>query len=60
MAQPKQHKPAKLLRPPFRMVGDELVEDSRYQYWTEIQIKAMRNGTYDWSKHEEVRTDGAG
>lgn len=44
---------AKLLRPPHVWIGKSLVEDRRYVRWTLDQIRAMKNGTYDWSTHTE-------
>lgn len=44
---------AKMLRPPHVWMGKSLVEDQRWVRWTPDQIRSMRNGTYDWSRHEE-------
>lgn len=43
------------LHPPLIWMGQKagLVEDRRYQRWTPAQVRAMRNGVYDWSKHVE-------
>lgn len=44
-----------ILRPPFVWASQKggLIEDTRYQRWTEAQIRAMKNGVCDWSKHTE-------
>lgn len=51
----------KVLRPPFvwRSQKAGLVEDERYQRWSQQQVRAMRDGTYDWSTHQEARADGS-
>lgn len=51
---------AKILKPPFKWDNQKsgLQENQQYRRWTEEQVRAMKNGTYDWSKHEEVRVNG--
>ena len=49
---------SKQLRPPFIWNGKQPIEDTRYARWSQDQIKAMKNGTYDWSKHEEKQVLG--
>lgn len=44
------------LRPPFIwMPKIGLQEAPHLLRWTPQQIREMKNGTYDWSKHQEVR-----
>lgn len=50
-----------ILRPPFTWVAKGgLIEDQRYVRWSEAQIRDMKNGVYDWSKHQEIRSGEAG
>jgi hypothetical protein len=44
---------AKILRPPLVWTGKELVVNTRFKPWSNLQLRDMKNGTYDWSKHEE-------
>lgn len=47
----------KYLRPPLIWANQKigLIEAPGLKRWTSEQIKAMHNGTYDWSKHEDQR-----
>lgn len=48
---------AKILRPPFKWSDQKLglLEDGQYKRWSVVQLRAMKNGTYDWKEHEEQR-----
>lgn len=47
----------KMLCPPLTLDKDDgkskLLEDRRYARWSKQQVRAMRNGTYDWASHSE-------
>lgn len=47
----------KTFRPPFVWANQKtgLVEDPHAVRWTPAQIRAMKNGIYDWANHEEKR-----
>lgn len=47
---------AKILNPPliWNINTRSLEVDKRYKPWDKNKIRAMKNGTYDWKKHEEV------
>lgn len=50
----------KMLQPPLVWSqGTKAVEeDHRYQRWTKMQVRAMKNGTYDWKNHVETPIGG--
>ncbi len=43
----------KMLRPPHFWAGAKpgVQEDQRYGRYTKPQVRAMKNGTYDWAVH---------
>jgi hypothetical protein len=44
---------SKTLRPPFVWNGRELVENVQAKRWGRAQLRAMKNGTYDWNAHQD-------
>lgn len=51
---------AKLLRPPHVWANGKsgVQEDARYARWSRSAVRAMKNGTYDWSQHQEQQLKG--
>lgn len=46
---------AKLLKPPHVWSTEmrAVVENRRFKQWSVDQVRAMKNGTYNWEAHEE-------
>ncbi len=44
----------KFLIPPFKLAGrSTFIEDREKRRWTAVMRRAMKHGTYDWTRHEE-------